>query len=230
MADSQAPAPKSANRNPRAGVFVSFEGGEGSGKTTQVARLARRLEAEGWLVRVTREPGGTRLGEAIRQLLVREGTDPPVPLAELLLYAADRAHHVSTVLRPALEAGRAVLCDRYADATEAYQGWGRGLAEDLIRSTNALATAGLRPDRTLILDLEPALGIRRALDREGRSGDRGGAEARFEAETFAFHERVRAGYRTIAAREPERARLVDASGTPEEVAARVWETVKDLFE
>lgn len=221
---------KSATRSMQSGVFLTFEGGEGTGKTTQIARLARRLEATGRSVLVTREPGGTRLGAAIRQLLVQEGADPPVPLAELLLYAADRAHHVSTVLRPALEAGRAVLCDRYADATEAYQGWGRKLPADLIRSTNALATAGLWPDLTVVLDLEPGEGIRRALAREEPSGDGGGVEARFEGENQAFHGRVRAGYRSIADRDPARVRMVDASGTPDEVAARVWDTVRELFE
>jgi dTMP kinase len=209
------------------GIFISFEGGEGTGKTTQIARLARRIEALGRAVVVTREPGGTELGASIRGLLVRERDDPPVPVAELFLYAADRAQHVATVLAPARDSGCVVLCDRYADATEAYQGWGRGLPEDLIRRTNELATSGLWPDRTLFLDLDPAVGIRRALEREAPGEGRG--EARFEGEASAFHERVLDGYRAIARRDPARVRRVDAAGIPDEVAERVWEAVKDLF-
>lgn len=210
------------------GVFLSFEGGEGSGKTTQIALLARRLEALGRAVIVTREPGGTPLGRTIRQLLVRETEDPPTDLAELFLYAADRAHHVATVLRPTLEAGLVVLCDRYADATEAYQGHGRGLPLEVVRASNALATAGLWPDRTLVLDLDPTLGVGRALAR-GASGQ-GPREERFEAQAQAFHEAVREGYRAIVKREPGRVRIVDAAGATEIVAARVWEAVEDLFE
>ncbi len=208
-------------------AFVTLEGGEGSGKSTQLSRLATRLEAAGRPVLVTREPGGSTLGRRIRELLVRVSEDPPSPLAELFLYAADRAHHVETVIRPALEAGRVVLCDRYADATEAYQGWGRGLGLDLIRELNGLATTGLWPDRTVVLDLPPEEGVTRSLERQSRST--APREERFEVETVAFHERVREGYRAIAAAVPNRVRVVDAVGDPEAVAARVWETVADLF-
>jgi dTMP kinase len=206
---------------------VTLEGGEGSGKSTQLSRLATRLEAAGRPVLVTREPGGSTLGRRIRELLVRVSEDPPSPLAELFLYAADRAHHVETVIRPALEAGRVVLCDRYADATEAYQGWGRGLSLDLIRELNGLATTGLRPDRTVVLDLPPEEGVTRSLERQRRST--APREERFEVETVAFHERVREGYRAIAAAAQNRVRVVDAVGDPETVAARVWEAVADLF-
>ncbi|MBI5016592.1 MAG: dTMP kinase [Deltaproteobacteria bacterium] len=209
------------------GVFLTFEGGEGTGKTTQIERLAARLEALGRPVTRTREPGGTALGRTIRELLVRSSEDSPTPLAELFLYAADRAHHVETVVRPALEAGRVVLCDRYADATEAYQGHGRGLPLDVIRASNALATAGLRPDRTLLLDLEPRLGVARALGRAVPTG--AAREERFEVEAASFHERVRRGYLAIAEQEPERVRVLDASGRQEEVAERVWGAVRDLF-
>lgn len=210
------------------GLFLSLEGGEGTGKTTQLGLLARRLEGEGCSVVVTREPGGTALGARVRELLVRASDDPPTPLAELLLYAADRAHHVERIVRPALEGGRVVLCDRYADATEAYQGFGRGLPLATVRELNALATGGLWPHRTLILDLDPARGVPRALGREApRQGER---EERFEAEAAAFHEGVRRGYLEIAAREPGRVRVVDAAGSPEEVAERVWRQVRDLFE
>lgn len=210
------------------GVFLSFEGGEGVGKTTQIALLARRIEALGRAVVVTREPGGTPLGRTIRQILVRETEDPPTALAELFLYAADRAHHVATVLRPALEAGRVVLCDRYADATEAYQGHGRGLPLEVVCASNALATGGLWPHRTLVLHLDPEVGVGRALAR-GASG-KGPREERFEAQALAFHETVREGYRAIAHREPDRVRILDAAGAAEVVAARVWAAVQDLFE
>ena len=209
------------------GAFVTLEGGEGSGKSTQISRLAARLEAAGQPVLITREPGGSTLGRRIRELLVRVSEDPPSPLAELFLYAADRAHHVETVIRPALEAGRVVLCDRYADATEAYQGWGRGLGLDLIRELNGLATTGLWPDRTVVLDLLPEEGVTRSLERQRRSA--APREERFEVETVAFHERVRQGYRAIAAAVPNRVRVVDAGGDPDAVAARVWEAVADLF-
>lgn len=211
----------------RPGVFVTLEGGEGTGKTTQLALLARRVEAAGWCVVTTREPGGTALGARVRALLVRVSDDPPGGLAELFLYAADRAHHVETVIRPALEAGRAVLCDRYADATEAYQGYGRGLPLEAVRHVNRLATGGLWPRRAVVLDLPPAEGVRRALERQSRG--HGPREERFEAELLAFHERVRAGYRALAASSPERVRLVDASGSPEAVAERVWAQVAEVF-
>lgn len=205
------------------GWFITLEGGEGTGKTTQLTLLARRFEAEGRAVVLTREPGGTPLGVRVRELLVRATEDPPTSLAELLLYAADRAHHVATVLRPALEAGTLVLCDRYADATEAYQGFGRGLPLPVIQGLNDLATGGLWPHRTAVLDLPPALGVARSLARQ--AGTDALPEGRFEAETLGFHERVRAGYRAISARDPQRVRLVDAAGTPDEVHKRLWAAV-----
>ncbi|MBI5442630.1 MAG: dTMP kinase [Deltaproteobacteria bacterium] len=209
------------------GLFLTFEGGEGTGKTTQLRLLAARLERMALPVALTREPGGTLLGRTIRELLVQCSPDPPAPLAELLLYAADRAHHVERLVRPALEAGRVVLCDRYADATEAYQGWGRALPLEAIREANRLATGGLRPHRTLLLDLDPEVGIFRALDREApKEGPR---EERFEAEALSFHRRVREGYLAIARSEPERVRIVEAAGTEAEVAERVWAEVSDLF-
>ncbi|MDW7709091.1 MAG: dTMP kinase [Deferrisomatales bacterium] len=208
-------------------VFVTLEGGEGAGKTTQLALLAAGVEGRGWVAVTTREPGGTPLGARVRELLVRLGGDPPTPLAELLLYAADRAHHVETVIRPGLAVGRAVLCDRYADATEAYQGYGRGLPLAVVREVNRLATGGLRPHRTVVLDLSPEEGVRRSLERQRCGG--GPREERFEAEAVAFHERVRAGYRAVAREDPERVRIVDASGTPVAVAERVWAEVEDLF-
>ncbi len=209
------------------GVFISLEGGEGTGKSTQLAVLARRLEALRRRTVTTRQPGGTPLGEKVRELLVRRTDDPPTPWAELFLYAADRAHHVATVIRPALERGEVVLCDRYADATLAYQGWGRQLPLDRVELLNTLAADELWPDRTVLLDLPPREGIRRSLAREARNV--GPREERFEAEVEAFHERVRRGYLEIARTHPERVKLVDGSGSIEAVAARIWAEVNDLF-
>lgn len=209
------------------GVFVSLEGGEGTGKSTQLAALARRLEGLRLRVLRTRQPGGTVLGERIRELLVRKSADPPTAWAELFLYAADRAHHVATVIRPSLDRGEVVLCDRYADATLAYQGWGRQLPRDRVDLLNSLATDGVWPDRTVLLDLAPREGIRRSLEREARNA--GPREERFEAEVMAFHERVREGYLAIAREHPERVRVVEASGSVEGVAERVWGQVGDLF-
>ncbi len=209
------------------GRFVTLEGGEGTGKSTVLPGLARRIEGLGLLVRITREPGGSPLGERIRSLVVEPSDDPPCPVAELLLYAADRAHHVDRVIRPALEAGRVVLCDRYADATEAYQGWGRGLPLDQVRRLNDLATGGVWPQRTVVLDLDPREGLRRSWARHGGPGAAG--EVRFEREALEFHRRVRQGYLEIARREPERVRVVDASGPPEQVLDRAWAAVADLF-
>jgi len=209
------------------GVFITLEGGEGTGKTTQLRLLATRLEDLGQRVVTTREPGGSPLGVRVRELLVRVSDDAPTPLAELFLYAADRSHHVETVIRPALGSGAVVLCDRYADATEAYQGSGRGLPMEVVREVNALATGGLWPGRAVVLDLDPAEGVRRSLARQ--RGGKGPREERFEGEILAFHERVREGYRDIARRDPERVRIVDAVGQPEEVAERVWAGVVDLL-
>lgn len=210
------------------GVFITFEGGEGAGKTTQINLLAERLLARGLEVVRTREPGGTRLGEAVRSLLVRSSDDPPTPTAELMLYAADRSHHVERVILPALERGAVVLCDRYADATVAYQGYGRGLNLKVINDLNGLATGGLMPERTVWIDLEPSEGVARSLRRQAASiGER---ESRFEEEAEEFHRQVRGGYERICAKEPGRFRRVEGRGSEEEVFAGVWEAVGDLFE
>ena len=201
------------------GAFITFEGGEGSGKSTQIARLARRLEAAGLPVRVVREPGGTRMGEGVRALLLDPEHSGLDATSELLLYEASRAQLVADVIEPALLAGEIVVCDRFYDSTTAYQGFARGLALDRIRELNALASLGIVPDRTVVLDLAPALGIERAT-RHGTD--------RLEAESLAFHEAVRRGFLTIAAEEPDRVRVVDASGTADEVARRVSAALADL--
>lgn len=192
-------------------AFVTLEGMEGCGKSTQAARIAAALGPDTVL---TREPGGTPLGREIRQLLL----DPRWTVAdvtEVLLYFADRAQHVSEVLRPALAAGRSVVSDRYVDTSLAYQGYGRGLPLDALAHVAALATGGLRPDLTLFFDVPIDIGL-------ARIGARGPRD-RIEAEARAFHERARAGYDVLMAQDPERWVVVDGMGTPEEVGARaLW--------
>jgi dTMP kinase len=182
------------------GLFVAFEGGEGVGKSTQIARAAEWLRAQGYPVLETREPGGTPLGEVLRHLVL----DPDghvTPRAETLLYAADRAYHVDTMIRPALEAGQVVLTDRYVDSTLAYQGAGRGL--DDARVVTTWATGGLLPDLTVLLDLDPRIGLARAGARSSLD--------RLEADSLAFHEAVRAGFLALAAEAPERYVVLDAA-------------------
>jgi dTMP kinase len=191
--------------------FITFEGIEGCGKSTQVRLLAERL---GPRALETREPGGTAIGQAVRGIVLDPQTHGLAPMAELLLYFADRAQHVAEVIRPALADGRIVLCDRHVESSLAYQGYGRGLPLDAIRALGTLATGGLRPDAIVLLDVPVALGLQRASRR--------GAQDRLEAEDLAFHERVRAGYDALAAQEPERWLRVDARGSAEEVIEAVW--------
>lgn len=194
-------------------MFITLEGGEGVGKTTQQALLAERLQREGYACVSTREPGGTALGEALRELLLHG--DPLTPLAELLLYAADRAEHVNKVIAPALAVGQVVICDRFTDSTLAYQGYGRGLNLEQIRQLNHLATGGLQPQLTLWLDLAPEVGLARS-----RLGDK------LEQEHLEFHRRVYRGFQALAAAEPQRIVRIDAGGSPLEVAARIWSVVQ----
>jgi dTMP kinase len=191
-----------------AGLFVTFEGGEGTGKTTQLKRLVAALRGAGWDPLETRDPGGTPIGNQIRAILLDREHVGMAPLAELLLYEASRAQLVQEVIRPALSAGRIVLCDRFTDSTVAYQGAGRGLDPALIARLNALGSDGLAPDLTLLFDLDPAVGLARAAERLSSPRK---AEDRMEAEVLAFHRRVRAGYRALAAAEPERVVVLDAS-------------------
>ncbi|MBU6429831.1 MAG: dTMP kinase, partial [Cyanobacteria bacterium REEB65] len=192
-----------------------------AGKSTQIALLAQALENRGLAVLCTREPGGTAIGKRIRELLL----DPAaqlVPKAELLLYAADRAQHVEQVLRPALAAGQVVLCDRHADSLVAYQAFGRGLDRQVIANLNGIATGGLRPDRTVVLDVAPEIGLARAGRRSNHD--------RLERESLEFHQRVREGFLAIARAEPERVRIVPAGGSPQNVHAAILREVCDLFE
>jgi dTMP kinase len=191
-------------------MFVTFEGIDGSGKSTQAALLSARLEREGHEVVTTREPGGTELGERIRDLLLHGGH--VTPWAEALLYAASRAQHVDELVRPALERGAWVVCDRYVDSSVAYQGAGRELGLDRILDLNLAAVGGLMPDRTFLLELDVSQLAARL----------GGDHDRLEREAEHFHARVAEGYRTLAARDPERIVVLDASRAPEALAEEVY--------
>jgi dTMP kinase len=198
-------------------VLIAFEGGEGSGKSTQIETLAATLRAAGHTVVLTREPGATSVGRQIRQLLLH--TDEAIaPRAEALLFAADRAHHVHTVIRPALEAGQIVLTDRFIDSSLAYQGGGRDLTADDVLRLSLWATAGLQPELTVLLDLPAVDGLTRA---RGRS-----AADRLERESIGFHDRVRAAYLELAAAEPKRYLVLDATRSADELAVEVAAAVQ----
>ncbi|MBZ0273889.1 dTMP kinase [bacterium] len=203
------------------GVFVTFEGIEGSGKTTQIARVAQRLRAAGRDVVATREPGGCPIADRIREILLDARSVDLAPRAELLLYLASRAQHVDEVIEPALAAGRIVLCDRFHDATEAYQGVARGHGAGHVRELSAMALSAPEPDLTILLDLSPETGLARARARAQTLPD-AHKEDRFEREAIAFHEAVRRAYLDIAARETNRVVLIDANADADTVFARVW--------
>jgi dTMP kinase len=196
-------------------MFITLEGPEGAGKTTQLARIEALLQSYGYAVVKTREPGGDAIGEKVRELLLY---GHPNPEAELLLFAAARAQNVSEVVRPALKSGKAVLCDRFTDSTIAYQGFGRGLSLEVISTVNTFATGGLTPDVTLLLDLPVAMGLAR------RRGDTAG-ENRLDKESLAFHEKVRAGYLWQAKQEPSRLKIIDATQTPEGIFTQIQEVL-----
>jgi dTMP kinase len=206
-------------------AFITFEGIDGCGKSTQMRMLASELRLRGREVIVTREPGGTPLGTRVRQLVL-DSEEQVDPLAELLLYAADRAQHVRTLVRPALDSGHVVLSDRYADATVAYQGAGRGFPDETVSALVGLATGGLMPDLTLIFDLPVEESQRRAAQRS----DRGHKKDRLDAEDAAFHTRVRDAYLRIAAAEPERVRVIDASGSVQETQSQIMRLVMPFLE
>jgi dTMP kinase len=203
--------------------FVTFEGVEGSGKSTQMRLLAARLRATGREILETREPGGTAIGQTLRGILMDAGNTSLDPVTEWLLLEADRRQHVRETLRPALKRDVFILCDRYSDATEAYQQGGRGLDPAAVQLVDAIARDGLMPDLTLLYDLDPKDGLARARRRDG------GELGRFEAARLEFHERVREAYLAIARREPERVAVVSASGPPEEVFKETWTRLAERF-
>ncbi|AIZ45314.1 thymidylate kinase [Deinococcus radiopugnans] len=206
-----------SSSRPDTGLFVSFEGPEGAGKSTQIAHLIRRLDGLNLSHTVTREPGGTPLGSRVREVLL----DPELtidPLPEFLLYSASRAQLVTNVIRPALGRGEVVVCDRYADSSLAYQGFGRGLDAELLRGITAAATGGLWPHLTVLLDLDPQLGLERAARR--------GQPDRLERADLAFHQRLRQGFLELADADPERFLVLDATLDEAELEQRIWEAVR----
>jgi dTMP kinase len=203
------------------GLFITFEGPEGSGKSTQIRLLATALKRHGVPVVVTAEPGGSPVGLEIRRLLLKAPVKPS-PEAELFLFLADRADHVSSVIRPALERGTVVLCDRYTDSTLAYQGGGRGIPLSKLKHLNEEATGGLTPRLTFLMDLPVEKGLARAGKREG------GKKDRMESERLAFHRRVRSTFLALAQKEPKRFRVLDATRNVEVLALDIFQTLAGL--
>jgi dTMP kinase len=201
------------------GRFITFEGGEGAGKSTQVKRLAERLAVGGREVITTREPGGSPGAESIRDLVLRGDADRWSPVTETLLMYAARRDHVERVIRPALARGAWVVCDRFADSTRAYQGAAGGTDPALIAALETYILEDVRPDLTLVFDLSPQTGLARAHARAG-------AEMRFESKGMAFHQRLRDGFRAIAAAEPDRCAVIDAEAAMDAVEAAVWASVE----
>jgi len=199
-------------------LFVTFEGPEGAGKSTQIRRLASELEARGYSVVATREPGGTAIGEAIRQILLAPEHSAMLPETEALLNTAARAQHVAEVIQPALAAGKVVLCDRFVDSTLVYQGAGRGLPTSELLALQRFATRGLWPDLTLLLDLPVEVG-------QARRRASGEPLSRFDADALGFHERVRTGFLALARDDPARWRIIDAAQSEEAVAREVLAVV-----
>lgn len=215
------------------GRFITFEGGEGAGKSTQLCRLAHTLRARGLSLVVTREPGGCPVSECIRHCLVRGQPEMLTDRTELLLVLAARIEHVRQVIHPALQQGTWVLCDRFIDSTLAYQGHGRGMDEKILRNLHTWAleeTCVQHPDLTVLLDVPPAIGLARAARQDTPKDNRMmGEENRFERETLAFHQRVQDGFHALAKAAPDRFRIVDATQDPAQVEQHVWRAVCHVF-
>jgi len=221
----------------RRGKFITFEGLDGTGKSTQLRKLAAALRAAGHKVVETREPGGTATGEKVRRVLLDSATKGLSPMAEMALMFASRAQHIAEVIQPALDRGQIVLCDRFTDSTEAYQGGGRKLGSEPVLELHRILCGDLQPDLTILLDSDPAMSLGRARQRNQRASNRASNsshkgvhkhvdENRFEQQNRAFFTRVREGYLAIAAREPERVVAVDASGTPGQTQRRILEVLE----
>ena len=211
-----------ARTPPPPGKFITIEGGEGVGKSTNADLIQSVLESRGCEVVVTREPGGTALGEALRSILLSADIESPVAMAELLIIFAARAQHLTTVIEPALAAGKWVLCDRFTDATYAYQGWGRNIDQRAIACLEQLVQGARRPDLTVLLDMDPSLGLARAKERAELD--------RFEQEELAFFNRVREGYLARAKEEPAGWLIIDASKTLDEVTTVIGQALNDWFD
>ena len=208
------------------GRFITFEGGEGCGKSTQISLLADRLRASGKDILLAREPGGTPLAERIRSLVREELDDPPNARAETLLFLASRAQLVESVLRPALASGKWVLCDRFADSTFAYQGYGRGFDLAELKRLNGFATDGLVPDRTVLLTVSPDVAARRMRMREAATHT---SADRMERAGEDFHKRLNEGFLSLAAAEPDRFSVIESDGTVEEVSERIWNSIRPML-
>jgi dTMP kinase len=213
------------SRSERRGLFITFEGVEGCGKSTQATALFERLRAAGVRVILSREPGGTPVGERCREILLDIGNAGMQPATELFLYLASRAEHVARVILPRLEAGEVVISDRFGDASVAYQGGGRGLGSETVEALNQVATSGVKPDVTFLMDLDPEEGLERLVS--GRGED---ARDRIESEVLDFHSSVREAYLRSAEREPQRFIVIDARLSREEIEAKVTAVVDRLLE
>lgn len=209
----------------RRGKFITFEGLDGCGKSTQLALLAEKLGQQGFPVVLTREPGGTETGEKIRRLLLDTRTSGLAPMAELALMFASRAQHIQEVILPGLEAGQIVLCDRFTDSSEAYQGGGRKLGSEPVLELHRVLCGDLQPDLTILMDSDVGASVERARRRNRARGHSESNEGRFEKESRAFFTRVHNAYLDIAKREPERVVLIDARGTPDRTHGKILQTV-----
>ncbi len=205
------------------GFFITFEGTDGAGKTTQIQHLSAELRQAGYDICLTREPGGTPISEQIRDILLNPDHSEMAVTTELLLYTASRAQHVSEVIKPALEAGKIVISSRFADAMVVYQGYGRGLDLERINRLNRIATDGVTPDVTVVLDLPVEIGLQRVRKR------RGGLD-RLEREKIEFHQRLRDGYRALAEQEPQRIKIIDAQASPKQVYTQIQGAVQPLLQ
>ncbi len=216
---------KSDRSDRRRGKFITFEGGEGTGKSTQAAMLALRLEALGLAVLLTREPGGSPGAEMIRHVLLSGAAKPLGAETEAMLFAAARLDHIQLAIEPALEAGKWVVCDRFADSTRVYQGALGKVDQRLIKGLERVCTCGLSPDLTIVLDLPVEAGLQRQAQRRGDAGP-----DRFEAEDVEFHENLRQAYLALARDEPQRCVVIDSAGTKEDIAKQIWEIVSSRLD
>ena len=203
------------------GLFITFEGTDGSGKTTQIKLLEEYMQGKGYEVVLSREPGGTRISEIIRDLVLDPRNKEIVPLTEMILYAASRAQHVAEVIEPAVEKGKIVICDRYVDSSYAYQGGGRGMDLKIIADVNRIAINGTVPDITFFLDIDPEISVRRRINSTGAD--------RIEQEKLDFHRRVYDGYKKLSILYPERIKTIDAAKSIEEISSQVRDYIDEVF-